>query len=79
MRMGAGRDDFKDSYYYCIIRASIGAALRNHYGPIEPLPDRLENLLEELNEAEKGTTSGATSENTPHQSASNPEPAPRRR
>jgi len=75
--MNARRDDFKHSYYMRAIRTSIGAALRDHYAPIEPLPDRLEKLLEELNETEKGVTSGATSEDTLQQSASNAKPAPR--
>jgi len=80
VRMSAGRDDFKDSYYLRAIRTGIGSGLRNHYAPVEPLPDRLEKLLEKLKEAvEKGAASGATSENTPDQSTSDPEPAPDRR
>ena len=79
MCMSAGRDDFKDSYYLRCIRTSIGSELRNYYTPVEPLPDRFEKLLEKLKEAEKGAASRATSENTPHQSTSNPEPAPRKR
>jgi len=78
--MNAGRDDFKDSYYLRAIRTSIGSELRNYYAPVEPLPDRLEKLLEKLKEAvEKGAASRATSENTPDQSTSDPEPAPDRR
>ena len=77
MRMSAGRDDFKDSYYLRSIRTSIGSGLRNYYAPVEPLPDRLEKLLEKLKEAaEKGAASRATSENTPYPSTSNAEPTP---
>ena len=79
MRMNARRDDFKHSYYMRAIRTSIGAALRNHYAPIEPLPDRLEKLLGELDQVENGTASKATPENTPNQSTFNAKPAPRRR
>jgi hypothetical protein len=68
--MRAGRDHFKDSYYLRAIRTSIGAALRDEYAPVEPLPDRLAKLLEELKVAEEGAASRATSENGPRQSAS---------
>jgi hypothetical protein len=47
--MQARRDDLKDSFYLYIMRASIGAGLRSQYTPNEHLPDRLAELLRELN------------------------------
>ena len=77
--MGPRRDQIKDSFYLRCIRTSIGAALHDHYAPIEPIPDRLTKLLEELKEAEKVVTTGATSENGQHQSGSNRKASRRRR
>ena len=48
--MQARRDDLKDSFYLYIMRASIGAGLRSQYTPNEHLPDRLTELLRELDE-----------------------------
>jgi hypothetical protein len=48
--MQASRDDLKDSFYLYIMRASIGAGLRSEYAADEPLPDRLAELLRELDE-----------------------------
>lgn len=50
--MQAKRDDLKDSFYLYIMRASIGAGLRSNYTPNEHLPDRLAELLRELDEPE---------------------------
>jgi hypothetical protein len=46
--MGAGRDDLTSSFYLHIMRASIGAVLRAEPVLDEPLPDRLAELLNEL-------------------------------
>ncbi len=50
--MQAKRDDLKDSFYLYIMRTSIGAGLRSEYTPNEHLPDRLTELLRELDEPE---------------------------
>jgi hypothetical protein len=42
------RDDLKDSFYLYIMRASIGAGLRSQYTPNGHMPDRLAELLREL-------------------------------
>ena len=77
--MSRGRDDLKDSYYLRAMRTSIGAALRSECAPNEPLPDRLAELLIELDESENEAGSPAASENAPRQSASNSDLTPRRR
>jgi hypothetical protein len=46
--MIAGPDDLKGSFYLHIMRASIGAALREHCHVDEALPERLAKLLREL-------------------------------
>jgi hypothetical protein len=48
--MQARRDDLKDSFYLYIMRASIGAGLRSEYAADERLPDRLAELLRELDD-----------------------------
>ena len=48
--MQAARDDLKDSFYLYIMRTSIGAGLRSEYAPDERLPDRLAELLRELDD-----------------------------
>jgi len=53
--MQARRDDLKDSFYLYIMRTSIGAGLRNQYTPNEHLPDRLTELLRELDEPDQVT------------------------
>ena len=50
--MQARRDDLKDSFYLYIMRTSIGAGLRSQYTPNERLPDRVSELLRELDEPE---------------------------
>jgi len=54
--MQARRDDLKDSFYLYIMRASIGAGLRSQYAPNEHLPDRLAELLQELDAPEDQVT-----------------------
>jgi hypothetical protein len=46
-------DDLKDSFYLYIMRNSIGAGLRSQYAPNGHVPDRLTELLNELNSAEE--------------------------
>ena len=41
-------DDFSDSFYYRAIRTKIGDALRSQWAPTEPVPQRLLDLLQEL-------------------------------
>lgn len=41
-------DDLKDSFYLYIMRNSIGAGLRSQYAPNGNMPDRLVELLHEL-------------------------------
>ena len=54
--MQAKRDDLKDSFYLYIMRSSIGAGLRSQYTPNEHLPDRLAELLRELDGQEDRAT-----------------------
>ena len=54
--MQARRDDLKDSFYLYIMRTSIGAGLRSQYTANEHLPDRLAELLRELDEPEDQVT-----------------------
>ena len=54
--MQARRDDLKDSFYLYIMRASIGAGLRRQYAPNGSLPDRLAELLQELDRGEGQAT-----------------------
>ena len=44
-------DDFKDSFYLYIMRSSIGAGLKSQYSPNGHMPDRLAELMKELEEA----------------------------
>jgi hypothetical protein len=50
--MTPGHDDLKDSFYLRIIRTSIGTALKRQVAVTEPLPERLAELLGELDEGE---------------------------
>ncbi len=54
--MQARRDDLKDSFYLYIMRTSIGSGLRDEYAPTEGLPDRLAELLRELDGSEDQRT-----------------------
>lgn len=44
-------DDLKDSFYLYIMRSSIGAGLKSQYSPNGHMPDRLAELMKELEEA----------------------------
>ncbi len=54
--MQARRDDLKDSFYLYIMRTSIGSGLRDQYAANECLPDRLAELLRELDRSENQVT-----------------------
>jgi hypothetical protein len=54
--MQARRDDLKDSFYLYIMRTSIGSGLRDQYAPNEHLPDRIAELLRELDGLENKVT-----------------------
>ena len=43
-------DDFSDSFYYRAIRTKIGEALRSQLLPTEPPPERLLDLLQQLDQ-----------------------------
>jgi hypothetical protein len=45
-------DDLKDSFYLYIMRSSIGAGLKSQYTPNGHMPDRLAELMRELEEAD---------------------------
>jgi hypothetical protein len=45
-------DDFRDSFYYRAIRTRIGAALGAQYDLAKPLPDRINDLLARLDQAD---------------------------
>jgi hypothetical protein len=45
-------DDLKDSFYLYIMRNSIGAGLKSQYSPNGHMPDRLAELLHELEEVQ---------------------------
>lgn len=49
--MATRNDDLKDSFYLHIMRNSIGAGLRNKYGPTGPMPDRLAALVHQIDES----------------------------
>jgi hypothetical protein len=57
-------DDFSDSFYYRAIRTKIGEVLPSHLLAQEPPPERLLNLLQELDPPDGGT--GATGEKPEH-------------
>jgi hypothetical protein len=46
--MQPGRDNLRDSYYLRLMRTGIGDVLRQRYDLAEPLPDKLVELLLEL-------------------------------
>ena len=41
-------DDFSDTFYYRAIRTKIGEALRDRLVPKEPLPERLLDLVQQV-------------------------------
>jgi hypothetical protein len=65
-------EDLKDSFYLYIMRNSIGAGLKSHYSTNGHVPDRIAELLQELDEAEDhGAEEGPAKEERP-------QPAPKR-
>jgi hypothetical protein len=50
--MAARDDDLKDSFYLYIMRNSIGAGLKSQYSPNGHMPDRLAELMKELESPE---------------------------
>jgi hypothetical protein len=58
-------DDLKDSFYLYIMRNSIGAGLRSQYPPDQVMPDRLAELLRELDGAEGKATGIKEGQNPP--------------
>jgi hypothetical protein len=58
--MAAKRDDdLKDSFYLYIMRSSIGAGLKTQYSPNGHMPDRLAELMKELESGdEEGEAAG---------------------
>ena len=50
--MSKDDEDLKDSFYLYIMRNSIGAGLKSQYSTNGPMPDRITELLQELDEAE---------------------------
>jgi hypothetical protein len=65
-------DDLKDSFYLYIMRNSVGAGLRSQYAPNGHMPDRLAELLKELNGAEERGVEDKAAAETEDQ---NPRPA----
>ena len=55
-------DDLKDSFYLYIMRSSIGAGVRSQYSPNGHMPDRLAELLKELERTEGGGAQGRAAE-----------------
>jgi hypothetical protein len=45
-------DDIKDSFYLYIMRSSIGAGLKSQYSPNGHMPDRLAELMKELEDVD---------------------------
>lgn len=52
--MTKGQDVWQKTFYHRVIQTSLGSALREQYDLSEPLPDRLADLLRELDEVEQG-------------------------
>jgi hypothetical protein len=63
-------DDLKDSFYLYIMRSSIGAGLKSQYTPNGHMPDRLAELMKELEEADSHRAEG-------HEEERHPKPARR--
>jgi hypothetical protein len=56
-------DDFSDSFYYRAIRTKIGEALRSQLVPTEPPPERLLDLLQELDQLKGDDVRGVDGSN----------------
>jgi hypothetical protein len=50
--MQSHHDDYKDSFYLRIMRSTIGTALRNEFAVDEDVPERIAELLKELDETD---------------------------
>jgi hypothetical protein len=48
--MQSHHDDYKDSFYLRIMRTTIGTALRNEFAVDRDVPERIAELLKELDE-----------------------------
>jgi hypothetical protein len=64
--MQAKREDLKDSFYLYIMRSSIGAGVRSQYSPNGHMPDRLAELLQELERKEGGGAQGQAAKEKHH-------------
>ena len=60
-------DDFGDSFYYRAIRTKLGQALRNYHAVTEPMPERLAQLLRELEAGMTREGGGTQVRNEPRQ------------
>jgi hypothetical protein len=67
-------DDLKDSFYLYIMRSSIGAGLKSQYSPNGDMPDRLAELMKELEELDGHRTRG---HEEGEEQQDHPRPAPR--
>lgn len=68
--MPKGHDVWQKTFYHRAIQTSLGSALRAQYNLSEPLPDRLSQLLHELEELDRDE-----SETPREQRASRTEPS----
>jgi hypothetical protein len=59
-------DDLKDSFYLYIMRSSIGAGLKSQYSPNGHMPDRLAELMKELEEVEDHGAEGEAAGDEQH-------------
>jgi hypothetical protein len=50
--MQSQHDDYKDSFYLRIMRRTIGTALRHEFAVDEDVPERIAELLKELDETD---------------------------
>jgi hypothetical protein len=53
---------WKQGYYHLLVRTQLGKALKDQLPPKGPLPDKLAELLRELDEADR-SRSGSPEEN----------------
>ncbi len=50
--MQSQHDDYKDSFYLRIMRTTIGTALRSEFAVDKDMPERIAELLKELDETD---------------------------
>jgi hypothetical protein len=62
--MQSQHNDYKDSFYLRIMRTSIGTTLRNEFAVDKDLPQRIAELLEELDEPDDDAPSDDPAEKT---------------